>query len=124
MYNNIFYSNDTITINNSSNNAFSNNIFWAKYAKWNGNTFDHNSYFGGLIAPANDSTKITEDPKLINPGSGKKGFETLEGYKLSTGSPCESKGKIIPDNANNDFWGNLLPGSKMPNIGVANVSGK
>jgi len=124
VYNNIFYSNDTITINNSSNNVFSNNIFWAKYAKWNGNIFDHNSYFGGLIAPANDSTKITEDPKLINPGSGEKGFETLKGYQLLSGSPCESKGRVIPDNTMKDFWGNLLSGSKMPNIGAANVSGK
>jgi len=124
VYNNIFYTIDTIAINNSSNNTFYNNIFWGKYGKWNDNLFDHNSYFGGLAAPANDSNKIAEDPGFVCPGSGRKGFETLEGYKLLLASPCLSGGKIISDNVRKDFWGNTVPVSTAPVIGVFNGDGK
>lgn len=123
VYNNIFYTTDTITIKKSSNNVFYNNIFWAKKAKWNNNIFDHNSYFGGLKAPVSDKNKITENPGLINPGSGKKGFKSLDGYKLQIGSPCLFKGKFIPNNTSKDFWGNPIPASTASSIGVYNRSG-
>jgi hypothetical protein len=120
VYNNIFYTSDTIFIKKSSNNLFYNNIFWAEHAEWNNNSFDHNSYFGGLIAPVNDTNKITENPGLVNAGAGKKGLETLEGYKLLLNSRCQSNGKIIQDNGGKDFWGNPIPVSTAPGIGAYN----
>ncbi|MDA0197130.1 MAG: hypothetical protein O2887_19265 [Bacteroidetes bacterium] len=120
VYNNVFYSTDTIVIDKSSNNFFYNNIFWSIDGKWNNNTFDHNSYFGGLIAPDNDTSRIVKNPKFVNPGAGKTGIETLEGYKLQISSPCLSNGKIILNNGDKDFWGNPIPVTAAPNIGAHN----
>ena len=111
-------------INNSSNNVFYNNIFWSKNAKWNNNIFDHNAYYGGLTAPSNDMHKITENPGLASPGSGQKGFGTLDGYKLIDGSPCFLKGKIVSDIKFKDFWNIQIADSASPNIGVYNGAGK
>jgi len=124
VYNNIFYTTDTIIVNRTSNNVFYNNIFWARYGKWNNNIFDHNCYYGGLVPPANDLNKVIENPKFVNPGFGKTGRESLEGYKLLNGSPCLSSGKIIPGNVIRDFWGNLSMVETAPNIGAYNNGGK
>lgn len=124
VYNNVFYTSDSIRITNSKNNFFYNNIFWAKDAIWDNNVFDNNSYYGGLVSPANDSHKITADPKLVNTGSGANGLETLGGYKLLISSPCHFEGKIIPDNGGKDFWGNPVPESTDPDVGVYNGAGK
>ena len=123
IYNNVFYTTDTITVNFSKNNFFYNNIFWAKYARWNGNTFENNSYYGGINTP-DDPYKIIGDPMLINPGSGTSGFKSLDGYKLSNGSPLIFKGKPISKNSKTDFWGNPVAGSSAPNIGAYNGKGK
>jgi hypothetical protein len=120
VYNNIFYAADTIVIKKSSNNVFYNNIFWAKHAIWNNNNFDHNAYFGGLEPPVNDKNKITEDPGLINPGTGKRGFESLNGYKLREDLPCLMHGRLIPANGGKDFWGNLVSDTIKPCIGANN----
>jgi hypothetical protein len=120
VHNNIFYTNDTIIIGGSSTNRFYNNIFWAKHVEWNDNTFDSNSYFGGLTAPVTDTNKIVEHPGFISPGSGNTGFATLEGYKLLNTSPCITKGEIIHDNGGRDFWGNPIPDSEAPCIGAYN----
>lgn len=124
VYNNVFFTLDTIQIKDCNNSIFYNNIFWANSAKWNNNIFDYNSYYGGLIPPENDTHKITADPLFINPGSGSTGRESLGGYKLFVGSPCLFKGKVIPDNADKDFWGNPVPVSITPSIGAFNTAGK
>jgi hypothetical protein len=124
VYNNVFYTVDTIKIKDCNNSIFYNNIFWANYGEWNNNIFDYNSYYGGLIPPENDTHKITLDPLFINPGMGIIGRESLGGYKLLVGSPCLFKGKVIPDNVYVDFWGNPVPDSITPSIGAFNGAGK
>jgi hypothetical protein len=81
-------------------------------------TIDYNCFYGEH--PANepaDAHKITADPKLVNPGSGGIGLNTVDGYKLKTGSPCINAGVVIPENGGKDYWGNPLYYGK-PDIGV------
>lgn len=129
VYNNVFYTEDSIRINGPSNNVFYNNIFWGKDGIWHDkvpaviktgvNIFDYNSYYGGMIPPV-DANKIVSDPRFVNPGTGTKGLKSLDGYKLSDGSPCFQRGKIIPDNGGKDFWNNKVTDSSPPSIGVFN----
>jgi hypothetical protein len=124
VFNNVFFTNDTISIKSSNNNVFFNNIFWADNGVWNDNIFDHNAYFGGLTPPSDDVNKIISDPLLVNPGYGGIGRETLEGYKLLFGSPCLFKGNVIPDNIVKDFWDIPFPVTSAPSIGAYNGPGK
>jgi hypothetical protein len=55
---------------------------------------------------------------LVDPGNGKLGFDSLEGYKLKDGSPCIGAGVPIKDNGGRDFWGNKIPEGKNPDVGV------
>ena len=58
------------------------------------------------------------DPKLVDPGKGTAGFESLGGYKLEPGSPAIRAGVRIEENGGRDFWGNRLPTGTEPSIGV------
>jgi hypothetical protein len=60
---------------------------------------------------------ITEDPLLVDPGSGGIGIGTLDGYKLKANSPCIGRGLAISGAGSLDFWGNTLPESPL-NIGA------
>ncbi len=51
---------------------------------------------------------LTDDPLFVEPGTGKIGLTTLDGYKLKDGSPCINSGKKINNNGGRDFWGNKL----------------
>ncbi len=84
------------------------------------NVFSNNVFYGNHVSLCEDTHAITSDPMLVNPGSGKNGFDSLEGYKLKPGSPCVAAGTPVPDNGGRDFWGNILPKDKNPNIGVDN----
>jgi hypothetical protein len=73
-------------------------------------TIDFNAFYG--IHPANepqDPHKISTDPLFANPGSGGLSLETLDGYKLKSGSPCIDSGFLIQGHRGSDFWGNPLP---------------
>ncbi len=59
---------------------------------------------------------FSEDPLLVNPGSGGAGLETLGGYRLQNDSPCIKRGLAIPDPGALDFWGNPLPAGR-PDVG-------
>ena len=132
VYNNIFYTEDSIRINGLSNNVFYNNIFWAKDGIWHDkvpsviktgvNIFEHNSYYGGMVSPV-DSNKITTNPMFVKPGSGTIGFKSLEGYKLLNGSPLIKIGKPVINSVKTDFWGNPVTDSSAPNIGAYNGKG-
>lgn len=102
-----------------------NNIFYnlgkGKYIFAPGSTvqFDNNCYYGNH--PDNEPTdynKVTGNPLLIGPGSGAAGRNSADGYGLSPGSPCLSRGRVIPANGGQDFWGNPVSESSPPNIGA------
>jgi hypothetical protein len=82
------------------------------------NVFENNVYYGSHQNPPKDAKAITADPLLVNAGSGKVGFDSLEGYKLKDGSPCIGAGIPITDNGDRDFWGNKIPEGKNPDIGA------
>ncbi|NQT25315.1 right-handed parallel beta-helix repeat-containing protein [candidate division KSB1 bacterium] len=131
IYNNTIYSNlvnTLIKMDNwegwPENTYFYNNIFYipgrARYS-WGqatGTVFKNNVFFGNHTRPPDDVDGITEDPLLVNPGSGYDGFDTLDGYKLKDESPCIRSGKIISDNGRLDFWGNPVPSDEKPTIGA------
>ncbi|OGS33729.1 MAG: hypothetical protein A2293_14340 [Elusimicrobia bacterium RIFOXYB2_FULL_49_7] len=114
-YNNTFYNpGQAANIDNTSNNKFTNNIFWS--SRLGGNTsqvFSHNLYHGGITAPASDANALTADPNFINPGS-----DTVDGYKIQSGSPCIGTGLLIANNGGRDFWGNRVSATENPNRGA------
>lgn len=71
---------------------------------------DHNLFFGSHPSgePA-DPHKLTSDPRLVNPGSGGTGINTLDGYRLQSGSPCIDAGLLLQGHSALDFWGNPVP---------------
>jgi hypothetical protein len=54
------------------------------------------------------------------PGSGGLGLATVEGYRLSLGSPALDVGLLIPGNGGSDYWGNRVSDSASPHIGAYN----
>jgi hypothetical protein len=106
IYNNIFY-----TLGNNGYFSTPNTVF------------DYNTFFGRH--PANepgDGHKSTADPLLVAPGSGYIGRETVDGYKLATGSPALGSGTNTGVLGNRDYWGNPV-GSGAPNRGAYNGPG-
>jgi hypothetical protein len=111
-YNNIFYNlSSTSRYNFTSNNQ---------------NTFDCNLFYGNHPSGEPDDTrKLTSDPKLVAPGTGTNGMDTLTGYQLQPSSPCVDSGLIITTNITGnpnvggiDFWGNAVPFNAMPGRGA------
>lgn len=106
---------------------FSNNIWYmlngssAVFDSNSGFTYDYNCFYP--ITGPSDPHKITADPKLVNPGSGGTGRNTVDGYKLQTGSPLLGSGKLISGNGGKDYWGNSVSSSGNPNIGAYNGAG-
>ena len=96
-YNNIIY-------NESPSAQYS---FQAKNYK---RTIDYNVFYGNHpVSEPKDPNKISSDPLFANPGSGGLSLETLDGYKLKSGSPCIDSGFLIQGHRGSDFWGNPLP---------------
>jgi len=103
--NNIIYNNSTTASYGYTTTGYTRNI-------------DYNCYYG--IHPSTepaDAHKITSDPMFVNPGSGGIGLNTVDGYKLKTGSPCINAGIYIPNNGGKDYWGNPV-GTGKPDIGA------
>ncbi len=104
--------------------TFNNNLIYnlsttASYDYTSGysRSIDYNCFWG--VHPATepaDAHKITADPKLVSPGSGGIGINTVDGYKLQSNSSCINKGKVISGNGGKDYWGNLLYNG-APDIG-------
>lgn len=104
-----------------NNNIIYNNSITATYGfTTNGYTrnIDYNCFFGNhpSTEPA-DAHKVTADPLFVNPGSGGIGLNTVDGYKLKTGSPCINSGIYIPKNGGKDYWGNTV-GIGKPDMGA------
>jgi Disaggregatase related len=116
LYNNVFFTKGAITLVETGNNTFTNNVFYGRSAAWNNNVFDNNAYFGGLAPPV-DAHKIVADPLLVGVGTGGNGRGTTDGYKLQAGSPLRGAGIKIAANGGFDFWGTVLP-LGLPSVGV------
>lgn len=103
-FNNIFYNlnkNAGYRLGKSKNVVFQNNLFFG---------------YRPVDEPL-DSRKVKGDPKFLSPGSGKMGWNTLEGYRLKADSPAIDAGRPIRDNGGRDFFGSPLKDGR-PDIGV------
>ncbi len=136
IYNNTFYmSGDTEVISSWSAPIsdptwveFKNNIFYSTGSGgWptdgTAYTVDNNAYYGASVINTADANRVTLNPMLSSPGSGGSGIDTLDGYKLESSSPCIGAGAVISDNGGEDFWGDPVSESGLPNIGAYNGSG-
>jgi len=87
-------------------------------------TWSHNLLYGNHPSsePA-DTSKVTSDPKLVNPGGGGNGLATASVYQLQSGSPALGAGVLISGNGGLDYFGNPVSSSSAPNIGAYNGSG-
>ncbi len=73
-----------------------------------------NAYLWAIwLTPPADAHALTNRPPLIQPGSGRDGFDSLDGYRLrnTAGFPC---GRLIPNAGSRDFFGNALPVNEPP----------
>ena len=109
---------------------FNNNIFYidgkATYFLnfANNFTFDYNTFYGDHDATEpSDAHKLTTDPMLVDPGSGRIGRDSVDGYKLETNSPSLGSGVLISSNGGEDYWGNIVSATQAPNRGAYNGSG-
>lgn len=124
LYNNTFYM--TAPMNRSATNSgvFANNIFYAKDSSvavnWGSPTYTNNCYYN-LSSIPDDANAVTEDPLLADPGSGKTGTDTLDGYKLLDNSPCINAGLALEEAGTRDFFGNTLEDAGIPDIGAADT---
>ncbi|WP_242403677.1 hypothetical protein [Paenibacillus pini] len=87
-----------------------------------GQTFDSNAYYGGKTLVSSDAHKVTVNPKLVSPGSGGTGMNTVTGYQLQSDSPLIGAGVPIANNGGRDYFGNLLYNGD-PDIGAYEYQG-
>ncbi len=87
-------------------------------------TFDHNVFCGQHPAgEPDDPHKLTADPRLVRPGSGGVGLDTVAGYQLLPGSPCLDSGLTIPHHGARDYWGSRVPFNGAVDRGAHEWSG-
>lgn len=87
-------------------------------------TIDNNCFYGNHpSSEPTDNNKITADPKLLAPGTGGVGINSVDGYQLQEGSPCIDAGKTIPNNGGFDYWGNALTDS-ITDVGAHEFNGQ
>ena len=104
-WNNIFYNEgtgSTFELLSSTNNVFSNNIYY-------GNAF---------VKSPSDPMKITDDPKLLNPGGNEQDFNGVFMYRITDGSSAIDKGLVIEGAPATDLAGSLVPFGSAPDIGA------
>ncbi len=85
-----------------------------------GNSFDRNAHHGHAARPAGGTKVVSADPKLAGPGTGGYGWESVDGYKLLTGSPVLGNGRVVSANGGRDYWGNNVSTSAAPHRGAYN----
>ena len=112
VYNNVFYSRNAggIGIKNTPDTFYRNNIFFSDSGcVFPGlPSYDRNCYAGSAVNTA-DKTAVNADPRFVNPGSDADGRTNCLGYKLKDSSPCRGMAGEIPENREQDFFGNALP---------------
>ncbi len=103
---------------------FYNNIFYVDgrasydFGKSQNTAFENNVFYGTHENPPGDPKGSTNQPALLQPGSGRAGLESLTGYKLRDAS-ASLPGRIIPNNGGRDFFGNPVPTDRPPCVGAA-----
>lgn len=124
-YNNIFYNKSTTTTTD-----------W--HSRLSGTemgpvTFSNNCFYeaSGIHAAdePEDLNKVTEDPKMVNPGQEPQkdangiltGASIFAGYQLQSDSPLIDAGVYVPQMGDADFFGNKLYWGDAPDIGVHEV---
>lgn len=110
-----------------TNNIFANYSSGASYTfgSSTNNTFGYNVFFnsaGAVASEPADAHKISSDPLLVAGGTGGTGTDTVDGYKLKSGSPALGSGKVIANNGGLDYWGNAVSSTAAPNRGAYNGS--
>lgn len=118
-YNNIFYADGKVNYLCTTNEG--RRPLDEAYMKAQDVVFSNNVFYGNHINPPHDPHAVTENPMLVNPGSGGKGLDTVDGYQLKPGSPCIDAGKAVDNSGFLDYWGNKLKDSK-PDIGAHEFS--
>lgn len=115
IHNNVFYigeGNDAVVIDEAlPTTKFYNNIVindggGRLVVKSDGQTaiFRNNALYGYNESDlALDRNGISEDPEMVDPGTGGEEFTSLQGYKLSPGSPCISAG-LAHSMMSGDYW--------------------
>jgi hypothetical protein len=101
-----------------------NNIFYTlgtnPYLALPNTVFDYNTFYGKHNASEpRGGHRLTSDPRLVAPGSGYLGRDTVDGYKLATGSPALASGTNTGVLGDRDYWGNPV-GPGTPNQGAYN----
>jgi hypothetical protein len=98
-YNNIFYALGKAQIAYGSENARAMSGAYSTsvgYGQSTNNVFDSKVFFGE-IAAAEDSRGMKTNPRMVSPGSGALGRETLNGYALQADSAARASGRVIPN---------------------------
>ena len=80
--------------------------------------FERNVLYGNFEDIPGEWRALSSDPEFVSPGSGESGFGSLGGYELKDASPSIGGGVPVENNGGRDFWGNPLPQSGAPSIGV------
>jgi len=81
--------------------------------------FDHNCFFGRHAeSEPQDAHKLTCDPRLVNPGTGGLGRDSVAGYRLQPDSPCIDTGVLMSDHGGRDYWGNPVASGAAPDRGA------
>ena len=80
--------------------------------------FEHNMLYGNFVEIPDEWKQMMGDPKLVSPGTGGRGLDSLDGYKLRKDSPCIGAGLPVENNGGRDFWGDKVPAGKNPAIGA------
>jgi hypothetical protein len=134
IYNNVFYiksgtSPNIIHESSSKNHTYNfyNNIIYnlssassgAKYTFGSGvgvqvRDVSNNIFYGNHPSTEpSDAFKLTTNPNFVSPGTGTIGINTLNGYKIQTGSSAISSGKIINNNGGLDYFGYVVPNTNV-----------
>jgi hypothetical protein len=138
VYNNVIYyeSGDAWAIYHwdwggwANNSRFYNNIFYTgaggtlhfSLGSSTANIFEKNAFYGNFAYRPYDPNAITSNPMLIGPGTGGSGLDSVDGYKLQSGSVCIAAGKTLDDNGGRDYWGYTVPDVNAPDIGAHQFS--
>ncbi|WP_176730860.1 right-handed parallel beta-helix repeat-containing protein [Micromonospora mirobrigensis] len=132
IYNNTFYCMSRpldlkLPTGTSANTKVANNIFVAAQGSLptgTNLTYQKNLYWGGVTPPAGETGAVQGDPKLSFPGGTSTGFNSANGYRLSTGSPALGAGNVLSGLGARDYFGTPVPNAAgNVNIGADNGSG-
>ncbi|SFM11673.1 Right handed beta helix region [Gracilibacillus orientalis] len=105
---------------NSEYNIYNNILYSTRddavFTTGGGASYNNNSYYGAdFPIPADDENAITIDPMLAAVNTGGKGTEesgpaldSLDGYKLLSGSPLIGAGAEVANNGGQDMAGNSV----------------